>query len=148
MLGYSTMNCGEVSKHKLDETNGQDTKARTGSVRKRTKPIPPNMLHTLSLISKILAQGTVLPRPRECVRQLTSVVAWYIRLGATFISLHFCATTQKEARALGVRRSCKMPCSPSQSNVGPRPESGQRRWRGISTGTYRGPNRTPMWGGY
>ena len=73
------------------------------------------------LLAKIWHTAQVFPAPRECVRQLTSAVAWYIWLGATFISLHFYTTAQKVSRGLGIiKQSCKMPCPASQSNVGPR----------------------------
>ena len=61
------------------------------------------------LLAKIWHMAQFFAAPRECVQQLTSAVAWYIQQGATFISLHFYATTQKRTRGLGViRHSCKM----------------------------------------
>jgi len=93
-----------------------------GSVRNRTMPIPLNMLCTLTFISKNLAHGTGLPSPQGvCTTVDVSGSLAHMAGRNIHQSFHFYTTTQKGTRGLGViRRSCKMPCPPSQPNVGPR----------------------------
>ena len=81
----------------MDETNGQDTEASTGSVRKRTMPIPPNMQCTITFISKNLAHGTGLPSPQG-VCMTVDVGGSLVHMAGCNIhqSLQFYTTTQKE----------------------------------------------------
>ena len=53
------------------------------------------------LLAKMWHTAQVYPVPRECVRQLTSAVAWYIWQGATFIRVSISTLQRKKEQGAG-----------------------------------------------
>jgi len=97
ILGFSTASTVEKSANTSWTKLMARTREQARGVYRRELCLSHRICYVHShLLAKIWHTAQVFPAPRVCVRQLTLAVAWYIWLGATYISVSISTLQRKK----------------------------------------------------